>query len=100
MNWPWGHTGASFLDYWTISHFAFWVVVGSTVAAAKGNRVMAFAFSCAVASGWEVFEVFAEKSWPTLWLSPESMSNKLSDILTVPAGMWLSFFGFDRWRPK
>ena len=100
MDWLIGHTGTSFLDYWTISHVAFWIVVGSTVAAGKVGRIPAFAIALFVASGWEVFEVFAEVAWPTVWLSPESMGNKLSDILTVPLGMWLSFFGFDKWRPK
>jgi hypothetical protein len=88
----------SFLDYWTISHVAFWLVVGSTLAASKARRVRGLLVCLLVAVAWEVFEVGAERWWPHAWESPESLLNKFSDLLTVPLGLWVSFYGFDKWR--
>jgi hypothetical protein len=100
VNWFWPiHTGRSFFDYWSLSHAAFWFVVGSTLAATKINRLHAYLCCLGIAFMWEVFERFAEKQWPTIWLSPESWYNAwISDILMTGLVL-LAFYGFDRWRP-
>ena len=100
MSWLLGATGRSFLDYWTISHVAFWLVAGSTLAAMKTSRIKAVLVCLAVALGWEIFEVGAEKWWPLIWTSPESLLNKFSDMVTVGVGLGISFYGFDKWRTK
>lgn len=100
MSWLIGHTGYSFFDYWTLAHASFWFVTGSTLAALKLNRVISF-FSClGVAVGWEVFEHFAEKKWPDIWLSPESWWNSWCCDLLTTLMVLVAFYGFDRWRPK
>ena len=93
-------TGHAFLDYWTISHVAFWLVMGSTLAALKIPRLSGLLVCLGIALGWEIFEVGAEQWWPHVWETPELMLNKLSDMLTVLVGLGISFFGFDRWRTK
>ena len=99
MDWLIGKTGHSFLDYWTIPHLAFWVVVGSTLAAFRLHRGFALLCCLLVAFGWELFEVFAHKKWPSVWESPESWLNSwVSDPLTVVLGLGIAFYGFDRLR--
>lgn len=101
MSWLYGHTGYSFVDYWTLSHLAFWFVVGSTLAAIKIDRGLAMLCCLAGAFSWEVFERFAERLWPTVWLSPESLWNAFaSDMLTCVVALLVSWWGFDKWRPK
>jgi hypothetical protein len=100
MTWLIGETGRSILDYWFISHIAFWLVAGSTIAALKGHRIRWLFICLAVGLAWELFEIGAEKWWPGSWQSPESIVNKVGDMATVVMGLWISFFGFDRWRTK
>lgn len=100
MGWLWGHTGYSFFDYWTLSHAAFWFVVGSTIAATKLKRVIPFFICLGAAFWWEVFERFAEKQWPAIWLSPESWWNSWISDLSMVGLVALAFYGFDKWRPK
>jgi hypothetical protein len=98
MDWLIGRTGYSLLDYWTLSHAAFWLVAGSTLAALKAPRVISYICCLAGAVLWEVFERFAEHLWPTVWLSPESFMNAwVSDLLSTLAVL-LAFYGFDKWR--
>lgn len=100
MDWLFGITGRSALDYWTLSHAAFWFVYGSTVAASKLSRVKWLLGGLGVAVAWEVFEKFAEKKWPDVWQSPESLLNSYgSDLLCVGFAA-LAYWGFDKWRPK
>lgn len=101
MNWLWPiHTGITFLDYWALSHFMFWFVVGSSTAVFKKRGIVLFV-ALSVALWWEVFERFAEKQWPNLWLSPESWWNAwLSDPLMCVVAIPIAWWGYDRWRPK
>lgn len=101
MQWFVGHTGTSFLDYWTLSHLAFWFVAGSTFAALRVKYVFALLCSFSVALAWEVFERIAERAWPTVWLSPESWWNAwVSDPLTCVVALSVAFYGYVKWRPK
>ncbi len=100
MDWLWGKTGYSMLDYWTLSHAAFWFVYGSTIAATKLNRALFLAVGLSVAVSWELFERFAERRWPDVWQSPESWWNAfISDLLCVGLAA-LAYWGFDKWRTK
>jgi hypothetical protein len=100
MNWLIGHTGHSFLDYWTLAHLAFWFVVGSTCAAVKVKQGFALLAGLSGAISWEIFEQFASRAWPTVWLSPESWWNSwVSDPLTCVVAMAVAYFGFAKWRP-
>lgn len=98
LKWFWPiRTGITFLDYWSLSHFGFWFVVGATLATASRGWV---AVCClAVAFGWEVFERFAEVTWPRVWLSPESWVNSwISDPLMCILGLLVAWYGYDNWR--
>jgi len=99
VNWLVGGAGYAFFDYWSMAHVSFWFVIGSTIAAAKLNRMIFGMLCMSIALMWEVFEKFAEKKWPEVWMSPESWWNSwLSDPLTVVVGLGVAFIGFDRWR--
>lgn len=100
MNWIIGHTGYSFFDYWTLAHASFWFVVGSTLAAFKLNRAFSYLVCFGTAFWWEVFERFAEKQWPTIWMSPESWWNAWCSDLLATLMVLLAFYGYDKWRPK
>ena len=97
--WP-VRTGITFFDYWTLSHAAFWFVYGSTVAANKLNRIGWLLIGLGAAISWEVFEKLAEKKWPDIWQSPESILNSFgSDLLCVGFAA-LAYWGFDKWRTR
>lgn len=99
MNWFIGNAGYAFFDYWTIIHLSFWIFIGSCIAAVKLNRHVFGLLSLSTAIMWEIFERFAEKKWPEIWMSPESWWNAwLSDPLTVVIGFGIAFIGFDHWR--
>lgn len=101
MSWLWGHTGYSFLDYWTLAHLSFWFVVGSTLAALRVKQGFALLASLSAAFSWEIFERFAERAWPTIWMSPESWWNAwISDPLTCVLATTVAFYGYAKWRPK
>jgi len=95
----WGHVGKSFLDYWTLAHLSFWFVYGSTVCALKVKRPFGLLAGLSIALSWEIFERFAERLWPTVWLSPESWWNAwISDPLTCVVAFLVASYGFDKWR--
>jgi hypothetical protein len=100
MSWIWGHTGKSLFDYWFLAHIAFWFFVGSSLAAAKLNRAIAFAVCVGLAFWWEVFEKGAEKWWPHIWQSPESWLNSWVSDMLATTFVLIAFYGYDKWRPK
>jgi hypothetical protein len=108
--WP-VHTGITLFDYWSISHIAFWFVVGSSTAAvnddaskSKWDKRISYFFTIAVslfvAVIWEFFERHAEKEWPSIWQSPESELNVAFDVVTVLIGLIIAWWGYSKWRPK
>lgn len=97
--WP-VRTGITLFDYWTIAHFSFWWVIGSTLVAFRVDRALALAGCMVVAYAWEVFEHFAEAKWPQVWLTPESWVNSLvADPLMCLVAILLAYHGFEHWRP-
>ena len=97
--WP-IRTGITVIDYWTIAHLSFWWFIGSTLAAFRINRTLALVCCMLVAYGWELFEFFAERRWPTVWQTPESWVNSLiSDPLTCLIAVLTAYYGFEHWRP-
>ena len=99
------NTGKSFFDAWTLAHLTFWLFIGSCLwpslhkyAFISKQRVLAFSYCLLLSYVWEIFERFAEKKWPAIWLHPESFWNSyLSDPLTVVIGvfgmmLWLDCF--------
>jgi len=99
MDWLIGAAGYAFFDYWFLMHLSFWLVTGSTIAAVKLNRAIFSMLCMSTALLWEVFEIFAAKKWPDVWLSPEAWWNAwVSDPLTVVIGLGVAFYGFDHWR--
>ena len=98
MTWLIGKSGYSLLDPSTIIHFAFWVFVASNVYHLRLHRGWALFFFLLVAGGWEVFERFAEKNWPHVWLRPESWWNSwVGDMVVVPLACWFVWAIFDRY---
>jgi hypothetical protein len=94
-----GRTGYAFFDVWSIVHFCFWLVVGSGLWSAKVNRIHALIVCLVLAYGWEVFERYAEKKWPNLWLNPESWWNSwISDPLMAVLGLFFIWYALDNWR--
>lgn len=96
--WFFGRTGTSFIDVWSLVHFAFWIFAGSCLWAVKIPRTNALIASVFAALAWECFERFAEKKWPTYWLRPESWWNSwVSDILMCVFGVLLIWALLDRY---
>jgi hypothetical protein len=94
-----GLTGQSFLDVWTIAHLAFWTFIGSALWPMKIPLRTALLACVSVAFAWEVFERFAEKKWPHIWLSPESWLNAyVSDPLTAVVGVAGMYYALNHWR--
>lgn len=94
-----GRTGYAFFDVWSIVHFCFWVFFGSGFWSMKTNRPLTMALCMLLAYMWEVFERYAEKRWPDLWLNPESWWNAyLSDPLTCVLGVGFVWYALDHWR--
>jgi hypothetical protein len=92
-------TGVTFFDYWAIAHIAFWFFIGSSVAVSKSRRPKLLVTCLSIAFLWEIFEKFAEKKWPTVWLSPESWLNSwVSDPVMCLVGVLISWYGYDKWR--
>ena len=75
MNWLFGTIGYSFIDVWTLVHFCFWIFMGSNLWAFGAKFKNALCISLAIALVWEVFERYAERTWPTIWTNPESFWN-------------------------
>lgn len=100
MKWLWPiKTGRTFFDVWSIVHFAFWFTVGSFLWSTKGNRTHMMLICMGIAFAWEVFERFAEKKWPAIWLTPESWWNSwLSDPLMCVLGLLFVWYALDHWR--
>ena len=99
MSWLWGKTGYSFFDVWSIVHFAVWIFVGSVVYSIKYSPTGLMAGCLAAAYSWEVFERYAEKRWPNLWLNPESWWNSLlSDPLMCGLGVAFVWYALSHWR--
>jgi hypothetical protein len=93
-------TGITFLDAWTVFHLAFWLFFGSCVYFLKIPRWQILSGCMALALAWEIFEKFAEKQWPHVWLNPESWVNSwISDPLTCVVGVLFSWYILDNWRP-
>ena len=93
-----GKTGYSFLDVWTIVHFAFWVFAASVLWGAKVRYGYALSASLLFAYAWECFERYAERRWPQYWLHSESWWNSwLSDPLMCVLGFAMIWAMLDRW---
>ena len=100
MSWLWPiRTGRTFFDVWSLVHFAFWFVVGSVPWSTKMSRPLALGLCLGGAYAWEVFERYAEKRWPNLWLNPESWQNAwISDPLMCMLGVLSVWYALDHWR--
>ena len=91
--------GITFFDVWSLPHFGFWIVVGSTfwVFRAKLGKLWPFLTCLSLAIAWELFEKYAEYRWPEQWLSPESWVNSwLSDPFTCVVGFLGIWYLLDR----
>ena len=93
--WP-VKTGRTFLDVWSVVHFAFWLIVGADIRALTSTqtaRIVGFEVCVVLAYAWEVFERLVLE--PRGFVAhPESLVNRwLSDplmcVLGVGAGMWM-----------
>ena len=94
-----GRTGYAFLDVWSIVHFCFWVYAGSVLWPLQKPRPLMLAACLVLAFAWEIFERFAEKKWPKLWLNPESWWNAwISDPLMCVLGVLFVWYALDHWR--
>ena len=94
-----GRTGYTFLDVWSIAHFAFWVYVGSCTWSLKTNRWTLMAICLLGAYAWEVFEYYMAPRYPKLWLNPESWWNSwVSDPLMCVLGVLFMWYALDHWR--
>jgi hypothetical protein len=94
-------TGYSFLDWWTLVHFCFWIFIGSTLWAFKLKKSTAVSVCFGVSLAWEIFERQAEKLWPNRWQDPESWFNAwLSDPLTAITGTLLIWWLLDHRKRK
>lgn len=89
MEWFWPiRTGQTFLDGPAVVHLAFWVFLGSCFFYAKMRLWKAMLPTAVLAFTWELFERFAEKKWPTVWLHPEGWLNSyVSDPLMGVVGV-------------
>jgi hypothetical protein len=98
-SWLWPiRTGKTFVDVWAVVHLSFWIFMGSCFWAVKIPRGWALLLGLVLAFGWEVFERFAEKRWPNLWLNPESWVNAyISDPMTCVIGVLGIYWALDRW---
>ena len=94
MGWLWKiQTGKSFFDVPSIFHLAFWIFAGSCFAYAKMNMLKAMVYMAIIAYGWEIFERYAEKKWPTIWLHPEGWLNAwVSDPLMGVLGLFIAYW--------
>lgn len=93
-----GRTGFSFLDPWSIVHLSTWIVVGANLRALHAPRWWSIVGCLAGALLWEVFERYAERTWPQVWLHPESWWNAwVSDQLMCVLGVLGIWIIFDRW---
>jgi len=104
--WP-IHTGITAFDYWFLAHAAFWFVAGTTIAAVVDQKefyvwryFFPLASSIFMAVMWEYFERIAEKTWPSIWQSPESDINQVVDVLICPIMLIIAWWGYAKWRPK
>lgn len=98
-SWLVGRAGYAFFDVWSIVHFCFWVYVGSGVWSLHKSRPLMMGLCLVGAFAWEVFERYAEKKWPNLWLNPESWWNSwLSDPLMCVLGVLFIWYALDHWR--
>lgn len=102
MNWLWPiSTGKSAVDVWTIFHLAFWIYMGSNFWSFNTwiDRPRAMLIGLVLAYLWEIFERYAERKWPHMWLTPESWYNAyVSDPLTCVVGMLFAWYALDNWR--
>jgi len=99
MSWFIGRAGYALFDVWSIVHFCFWVFIGSNTWAIRADRNIAMGVCLGLAFVWEIFEKFAEKKWPNLWLTPESFWNSwISDPLTCVVGLLFIWHALDNWR--
>jgi hypothetical protein len=96
MNMRWLYpviTGRTFFDGPSVFHLAFWVFMGSCFAYAKMPLKRSMIVMAVLAYGWEIFERFAEKKWPTCWTHPESWYNSyLSDPLMGVVGVAFAYW--------
>jgi hypothetical protein len=101
MDWLWPiKTGKTFFDYWSLIHFFFWAVVGSTFAHTAMGRTKVFGICMALAYLWEFMERYLEVKYPNVFLTPESWVNSyVSDPLMCVIGLLVAWYGFDNWRP-
>ena len=102
MNWFWPiRTGRTFFDVWTIFHLSFWLFFGSCSWAARHyiDKPHALLIGLTMAYGWEIFERYAERKWPNIWLNPESPLNSyVSDPLTCLVGILFAWWALTYWR--
>jgi len=86
-------TGKTLLDTSSVIHFAFWIFLGSCFAYAHWPMRKAMLWMVVIAFGWEIFERYAEKRWPQVWLHPESWLNAwVSDPLMGVLGVWFAYW--------
>jgi hypothetical protein len=97
--WLWPiKTGRTLFDVWAVVHLSFWVFAGSCFWAVKIPKGWALVIGLVLALAWELFERFAEKKWPNLWLNPESWVNAyVSDPMTYIIGILGIYWALDRW---
>jgi hypothetical protein len=94
-------TGQTFFDVWTIFHLSFWIFMGSNFWNIQKfiNRPQAMLIGICLSYVWEIFERYAERKWPNIWLSPESFINSyISDPMTCVIGILFAWFALDNWR--
>lgn len=97
--WLFGRTGYSFLDYWTLGHFALWFWVGTITSGLRLPRTWVFCICFTLALVWEVVESPAEQWFPRLATHPESWWNRwISDPLMCVFALLIAWYGFDNWR--
>jgi hypothetical protein len=93
-DWLWPPvTGKTFLDVWSICHFAAGVVIGYDLG--SQNRSFARLVLLTVLLGylWEVVETLIEKYFPGVVKHPEGPLNRwVSDPLMVLLGAFLGFW--------
>lgn len=96
MKWLWPiETGKTIFDVWTIAHIAFWTFACATMAAFKEEFGRATSIVLCASLTWELFERFAEKQWPHIWMHPETAINSyvgdvlVSGLLGLFMGYWI-----------
>lgn len=98
MRWLWPiKTGESFFDLWSLTHFAFWYVVGADVKALQAaGKVKGLLYplllALAFAFVWELVERYGFEP-RGLVVFPERWWNRwISDPLMAVVGVWVGWW--------